>query len=331
MFITDLYESPQRIVVVYAGGFQPFHQGHISSYNQALVAFDRPNVDFYVASSNVTTTRPIPFKVKKFLAQQAGVGQPFVEVRSPMAPKEIMERYNPKQDIFILVRSERDPVPYTKRDGSPGYFQPFQDIAKCKPFGKHGYVFVTKKHTFEINGKPVYSGTQVRDMYKSAEPIEQSAIIKYLYPHSNKQAKIKEILDQYLGAEALTESVEFDFRMMLSKFFPIVMRKLELKGLPKIDLDRTIKVSNERSTFGGYDPNSKSIRLAMNGRHPNDFLRTLAHELVHYNQDLHGMLQPNSGKTGSDQENEANAVAGVVMRMFNERYPEYINAKPFDL
>ena len=28
--------------------------------------------------------------------------------------------YNPKKDILVLVRSERDPVNYTKKDGSPG-------------------------------------------------------------------------------------------------------------------------------------------------------------------------------------------------------------------
>ena len=329
MFISDLYESKQRIVVIYAGGFQPFHQGHISSYNQSLVAFDFPNVDYYVASSNVTTTRPIPFKVKQFLAKEAGVDQPFIQVRSPMAPKEIMERYDKERDIMILVRSERDPVPYTKKDGSPGYFQPFTDIAKCEPFGKHGYVFVTKKHTFKIGHNEIFSGTQVRNLWSNANDTAKIAIVKELYPHSKKQAKITELLNQYLSTEQLTESEEFSFRMMISKFFPIVMRELNIKKLPKIDLERSLQISPERSTFGGYDPNSKSIRLALENRHPNDFLRTLAHELVHFWQDEHGELVDNSGETGSEQENQANAVAGVIMRRFNERYPEYINSKPF--
>lgn len=329
MFISDLYESKQRIVVIYAGGFQPFHQGHISSYNQSLVAFDFPNVDYYVASSNVTTTRPIPFKVKQFLAKEAGVDKPFVQVRSPMAPKEIMENYDKDRDIMILVRSERDPVPYTKKDGSPGYFQPFTDISNCQPFGKHGYVFVTKKHTFKIGDNEIFSGTQVRNLWANANDTEKIAITKALYPKSNKQSKIMDLLNQYLSAEQLTESEEFSFRMMISKFFPIAIKELNLKNLPKIDLAKTLQISPQRSSFGGYDPNSKSIRLALENRHPNDFLRTLAHELVHYWQDTRGELLSNSGETGSDQENQANAVAGVIMRKFNERHPEYINAKSF--
>ena len=65
------------VIVVYGGGFQPFHVGHLSSYLQAKKAF--PEAAFYIAASNDTKTRPIPFNDKQFLAQQAGVVDPFVE------------------------------------------------------------------------------------------------------------------------------------------------------------------------------------------------------------------------------------------------------------
>ena len=35
-----------------------------------------------------------------------------------------------------------------------------------------------------------------------------------------------------------------------------------------------------------------------------------------------------AGDTGSPEENEANAMAGVIMRHFNKRYPEYLSIKP---
>jgi len=187
-----------KIIVVYGGGFQPFHAGHLSSYLEAKEAF--PNADFYVAASNDTKTRPIPFDDKKFLAQQAGVSDPFVQVKEPINPKEILDRYSPKQDIFILIRSERDPMGYTKKDGSPGYFQPFTDISKCEPFGYHGYVFVTHKKEFKLNGQVVYSGTQVRDMYANSDDKGRLSIIKQLYPQSQQQKAIKQMLDQYIGS-----------------------------------------------------------------------------------------------------------------------------------
>jgi hypothetical protein len=197
------------VVVVYAGGFQPFHQGHLSSYIQAKKAF--PNADFYVATSADVKQRPIPYEAKKFLATQAGVKPedfPDIVVSSPLNPKEILSKYDPDKDIFILVRSERDPVGYTKKDGSPGYYQPFQKNTKVEPYGKHGYVFVTKKHNFMLNGHDVYSGTQVRDMYKNADDQGRQNLVAQLYPNSKKQDQIKQILDQYIGTEFVAPEKE---------------------------------------------------------------------------------------------------------------------------
>jgi hypothetical protein len=186
------------VVVVYGGGFQPFHAGHLSSYLEAKQEF--PYANFYVAASNDTKTRPIPFNDKKFLAQQAGVTDKFTEVKLPIRPTEILDRYNPNKDVFILVRSERDPVAYTKKDGTPGYYQPYVDIDDCEPMGQHGYVFVTHKKDFKLNGHDVYSGTQVRDMYANADDKGRQQIIQQLYPQSNQQDTIKQMLDKYLSS-----------------------------------------------------------------------------------------------------------------------------------
>lgn len=189
-----------KTVVIYAGGFQPFHEGHLSSYQQAKRMF--PDADFYVATSADVKQRPIPYKEKKFLATQAGVNPedfPDIVVKSPLNPKEILSKYNPQTDKFILVRSERDPVNYTKKDGSLGYFQPFVSANEMKPFGQHGYVFVTSKHDFKLNGQDVYSGTQVRDLYANGNENARRNIVKQLYPNSNRQKTIKDILDKYIG------------------------------------------------------------------------------------------------------------------------------------
>ena len=200
-------KSQSKVIVVYGGGFQPFHAGHMSSYEQAKSAF--PSADFYVASSNDTKQRPIPFKDKQFLAQQAGVTDKFVQVIQPVNPKEILSQYNPKKDILILVRSERDPVNYTKKDGSKSYYQPYKSIKECKPFDEktgHGYIFVTKKKVFQLNGKEVYSGSQVREMYAKADDKARRQMISQLYPHAKSPEKVKNLLDKYIGE--VKESVE---------------------------------------------------------------------------------------------------------------------------
>ncbi len=180
----------------------------MSSYEQAKRAF--PSADFHVAASNDTKNRPIPFKDKQFLAQQAGVKDKFVQVVQPVNPTEILSQYDPKKDILILVRSERDPVNYTKKDGSPAYYQPFKSIKECVPFdpkGGHGYVYVTKKHIFKVNGQEVYSGSQIRSMYTKADDAGRKNMIKDLYPKATKPAKLKQLLDKYIGGN-MNESVD---------------------------------------------------------------------------------------------------------------------------
>jgi len=204
----------KKVIVVYGGGFQPFHQGHMSSYEEAKRAF--PSADFYVASSNDTKVRPIPFSDKKFLAQQAGVRDDFVQVRQPVNPDEILRKYDPEKDILILVRSERDPVKYTKKDGSPAYYQPFKNLKDCKPFDPktgHGYIFVTKKKDFSVAGQEVFSGSQVRKMYSDADDAKREEIVDDLYPKASNPAKVKKLLDKYIGG--LKEELEMDEALSL--------------------------------------------------------------------------------------------------------------------
>ena len=94
--------------------------------------------------------------------------------------------------------------------------------------------------------------------------------------------------------------------------------QLDIKKLPKI----TLLNDPVDTTFGQYDPNTKSIKLVTGGRHPVDVLRTLAHELTHYKQDIENNLPDGAGETGTDQENEANANAGIVMRDFAQENPD---------
>jgi phosphopantetheine adenylyltransferase len=198
-FSTPITEakSKSKVVVVYGGGFQPFHAGHLSSYTQAKAKFRTP--DFFVASSNDIKVRPIPFKDKEFLAQQAGVTDRFVQVVQPINPVEIMKAYDEKLDILILVRSERDPMKYTKKDGSAAYYQPFVSIDKCESFEKHAYIFVTKKFDFKVAGQEAFSGSQIRKMYSEADSENRDQIISDLHPKAKNKAKVKQLLDKYIG------------------------------------------------------------------------------------------------------------------------------------
>lgn len=123
----------------------------------------------------------------------------------------------------------------------------------------------------------------------------------------------------------LRENKQPDIHAIVQKFLPFVQQHLELTHLPKIELlDRPLE-----GTFGRYSDGR--IRVMAHGRHPIDVLRTLAHELVHYKQDSEGRIHAESGETGSDEENEANAVAGVIMRDFDQAHPELLAALKEDV
>jgi len=107
----------------------------------------------------------------------------------------------------------------------------------------------------------------------------------------------------------------------LPNFVKFACDHLGIDEHPRIDVVTKVPDA-EGLTFGAYKPEEKTIYLVSKGRHPKDVFRTLAHELVHYKQDQENKLGPDSGVTGSDEENDANATAGVIMRNYSEENPE---------
>ena len=86
--------------------------------------------------------------------------------------------------------------------------------------------------------------------------------------------------------------------------------------------------SGNQPSFGMYDNEDKILHVAIINRHPVDILRTVAHELVHYRQDIRNELNDQSGATGSPEENQAHEIAGVIMRHFNKQHPEFLRSHP---
>lgn len=117
------------------------------------------------------------------------------------------------------------------------------------------------------------------------------------------------------------------FMEMFERFLPLAMHYLKLKRLPKMVFQGSIN-DTDQPTFGRYVNDENTLYVGISNRHPVDVLRTVAHELQHYKQDTEHKLHADSGVTGSPEENEAHAMAGIVMRHFNKKYPEYLLDKP---
>jgi len=126
--------------------------------------------------------------------------------------------------------------------------------------------------------------------------------------------------------QILKESSPPDLMKGFEDFLPLAMSVLEIDKLPPIKIVKDVPGS--QPSFGGFDQDSGIIFLQITIRHPLDIFRTLAHELVHFKQNSEHKLDGESGLTGSPIENEANATAGIVMRHFNKKYPEYLSHRP---
>ena len=110
--------------------------------------------------------------------------------------------------------------------------------------------------------------------------------------------------------------------IIMMKFIDFVNKKLDLDdAMPDIKISYDAKEAQDMKSFGKYTPETNELRVVAINRNLADVLRTLAHELIHNKQRKEGVLKPNSSDTGSEHENEANALAGVLMREFGQKNP----------
>ena len=116
--------------------------------------------------------------------------------------------------------------------------------------------------------------------------------------------------------EGLNNKVDAD---TIKRFIKFAIKKLDIKQTPGgLTLSYDNDEAKVRRSFGTFDPNTGKIWLYVKNRNMADLLRTLAHELVHRKQDEDGRIDYNSGETGSEIENEANAQAGILLRDFGK-------------
>ena len=104
----------------------------------------------------------------------------------------------------------------------------------------------------------------------------------------------------------------------LDDFVQFACDHLKLQDTPKIEL---VQVRDDNMTTANYCPNTKNIKVYAKGRALFDVARSLAHELVHHKQNMNG--EELNGETGSYCENQANATAGQIIRLYGKKNPDF--------
>jgi hypothetical protein len=115
---------------------------------------------------------------------------------------------------------------------------------------------------------------------------------------------------------------EDDIDIVLSRFFDNCIDFLGIENAPEMVLHHNTDWSESTGSFGQFDPDNNLLHLATSGRHVLDILRTMAHELTHCRQNELQTLPDNAGETGSRWEDQANAMAGRIMRHWADKHPE---------
>ena len=122
-----------------------------------------------------------------------------------------------------------------------------------------------------------------------------------------------------------TTKIQFD--AILKRFIVFLKRELRLTyDIPVILIDDA-DYAKRNAAFGEITPNNV-IYLSIINRHPMDIFRTLAHEFVHYKQNMEKGLNFKSSHAGSPTENQANAKAGELMRKYGQLHPELFDLMP---
>jgi hypothetical protein len=121
-----------------------------------------------------------------------------------------------------------------------------------------------------------------------------------------QEARYKRFLNE--GWDSSKGKVIGDFVTYVSEYLSV--------SKPKIKLMNQSTYTEQYHSFGGYMPSEEKIMVVVHNRNMADILRTVAHEMVHHMQNLDDRLNPNSGEDGSPEENEANSLAGIIMRQF---------------
>ena len=113
-------------------------------------------------------------------------------------------------------------------------------------------------------------------------------------------------------------------QLIVNDFISFVSEKLNIdKDEPNVNvIFEETDYTEQNKSFASYYPETFDIIVIGYNRNLADVLRSLAHELIHHKQNINNELDENSGETGSPHENEANAVAGQLMREYGQKNPK---------
>ena len=106
---------------------------------------------------------------------------------------------------------------------------------------------------------------------------------------------------------------------ILKDFIAFCKKELNIQTLPKVSLIKDKAFVEQNRSYGEYNPQTNTVKVFVTNRNLADICRSLAHELCHHRQNELDMIYDEAGNTGTDIENDANAMAGILMRDYGKK------------
>lgn len=104
------------------------------------------------------------------------------------------------------------------------------------------------------------------------------------------------------------------------KFIKFVNDELNLNQPFKVKL--VTQRDDDLRTYAYYNPSNGDVKVYCKERGLADVLRSIAHELIHHHQNQNGKLEQPTQDIGGEIEDEANSVAGQLVKKFGYANPK---------
>lgn len=107
----------------------------------------------------------------------------------------------------------------------------------------------------------------------------------------------------------------------LTEFVKFVKDEIGIEKFPVVIVQNGCGQIKTTASYN-YSGKEKTIRVNGEGRSLVDIMRSIAHEMVHHKQFEDGRLEVKPQDIGGEIEDEANAIAGQLIKIYYKEDPE---------
>jgi hypothetical protein len=277
-------EGKRKVVAVYGGGFKPPTEGHFEVVKQALE--ENPEIDEFIIFIGTKDRDGLTKADALLIWEIYNKYLPYKVKIDPSDKSPIQSIYNyakehPEEEVLFVIGAREN----NEED--------FKDIAlRTRSMDKYPNLELRT-----IVTKTAASGTAARNAakvsYEKFRPFLPAELT------DEEAREVFDIVSQNIQEELrqLNENASYgnviDYKSKIVELTDFMRKKgYTIDPLPKIEFVNG-DTENAKDFFGKtayYDPNTMTVVLYTEGRHPKDIVRSFAHEMIHHVQNLEGRL-----------------------------------------